>query len=199
MDMTAQCVHCVLRRIQWEAGLVDSSKEMEVMEAALKEIARGFGPGVNSAATATKAHKLTYDMVGADPYKKLKEHSNSVAQSLFPRASEFVNSADDKFHAAVLVSIIGNVLDYGINKKLDDPEYLKREFSKLLAEELSIDDTAAIKDILAGAKKVAFLTDNCGEIVFDKLLVEELKKFGAELTLVVKGEPILTDATPEDA
>ena len=63
------------------------------------------------------------------------------------------------------------------------------------------DDIDAIREKLNSAKKVAFLTDNCGEIVFDKLLVEQIREFKniEELVLVVKGEPILTDATPEDA
>ncbi|ENO12399.1 hypothetical protein MBGDC06_00055 [Thermoplasmatales archaeon SCGC AB-539-C06] len=44
-------------------------------------------------------------------------------------------------------------------------------------------------------------TDNCGEIVFDKILCRELKKFNSKmfLTLVVKGEPVLSDATIDDA
>ena len=201
MDMTAQCVHCVLRRIQWETGIVDPSKEMEIMEVALKEIARGFKPGVNSAATATKVHKLVYDMLGQDPYAKLKEHSTRVSLSLYPKAKEYVEGADDKFRASVIAAIIGNVLDFGINQKLDDLSYLEREFDDLLEEELGIDDINVIRERLATAKKVAFLTDNCGEIVFDKLLVEQIREFKniEELVLVVKGEPILTDATPEDA
>ncbi len=201
MDMTAQCVHCVLRRIQWETGIVDSSKEMEIMEVALQEIARGFKPGVNSAATATKVHKLVYDMLGQDPYLELKKHSTKVSLLLYPRARAYVEAADDQFRAAAIAAIIGNVLDFGINQKLDDLTYLEREFDELLKEELGIDDIETIRSKLASAKKVAFLTDNCGEIVFDKLLVEQIRKFEniEEIVLVVKGEPILTDATPEDA
>ncbi len=201
MDMTAQCVHCVLRRIQFETEMVDPARTMKIMEACLKETARGFGPGVNSAATATRVHKLAYDMLGTDPYIRLKEHSTRVSQALFPRAKEYVDGADDKFRASVITAIIGNVLDFGINQKLDDLSYLEREFDQLLEEELGIDDINAIQERLASARKVAFLTDNCGEIVFDKLLVEQIRKFNniEELVLVVKGEPILTDATPEDA
>ncbi len=201
MDMTAQCVHCVLRRIQWETGIVAPSKEMEIMEVALQEIARGFKPGVNSAATATKVHKLVYDMLGEDPYVKLKEHSTKVSLLLYPRARAYVEASEDQFRAATIAAIIGNVLDFGIDKKLDDLTYLEREFDELLKEELGIDDIEAIKGKLASAKKVAFLTDNCGEIVFDKLLVEQIRKFEniEEIVLVVKGAPILTDATPEDA
>ena len=57
------------------------------------------------------------------------------------------------------------------------------------------------KEILSKSKNVIIFTDNCGEIVLDKILCRELKKFNSNLhlTLVVKGEPILSDATMEDA
>jgi len=46
---------------------------------------------------------------------------------------------------------------------------------------------------------ILYFTDNCGEVVFDKLVCRELKKYDINLTLVVKGTPVLTDATYEDA
>jgi uncharacterized protein with ATP-grasp and redox domains len=46
---------------------------------------------------------------------------------------------------------------------------------------------------------ILYFTDNCGEIVFDKLVCQELTTYDVSLTLVVKGVPILTDATIEDA
>ena len=44
-----------------------------------------------------------------------------------------------------------------------------------------------------------YLTDNCGEIVFDRLLVEYLKARGSHVTVAVRDAPILNDATMEDA
>ena len=57
------------------------------------------------------------------------------------------------------------------------------------------------KKILKKTKEILFFTDNCGEIVFDKILCKEIKKKYPEIkiTLVVKGEPILSDATIKDA
>ena len=57
-----------------------------------------------------------------------------------------------------------------------------------------------VKKILAKSKRVILFTDNCGEIVFDKILCKEIKKLNPDvfLTVVVKGEPIISDATIKD-
>ena len=199
MQMRAQCIHCLLKRIQFETELVNPDMETEVMEKCLKDVASRFRKGVNSAETATHTHKLAYDLLGVDPYASLKKHSNEVAMKFMPLARDHVERSDDKFKAAVLCSIIGNVLDFGINEALDEPDYFEREFGNLLNEGLSIDDTEKMKKLLATAKRVAYLPDNCGEIVLDRLLIEELRTFEVKITLVVKGEAILTDAMVEDA
>jgi uncharacterized protein with ATP-grasp and redox domains len=61
---------------------------------------------------------------------------------------------------------------------------------------LTIDDTDAMS---RHADRVVYLTDNCGEIVFDRLVVEELKARGSHITLAVRQAPILNDATMDDA
>ena len=41
--------------------------------------------------------------------------------------------------------------------------------------------------------------DNAGEVVLDMVLIEELKKLGLKVVAVVKGGPVLNDATMIDA
>jgi uncharacterized protein with ATP-grasp and redox domains len=65
-------------------------------------------------------------------------------------------------------------------------------------EGLGRDDSDLLEELLVPGAKVAYLTDNCGEIVFDQILLEELRERGCTVTLVVKGDPILTDATRKD-
>jgi hypothetical protein len=66
-------------------------------------------------------------------------------------------------------------------------------------EDLAIDEIAQIFNEARKAKDILYLADNAGEIAFDTLLVHELKKLGAHVTVAVKGDPILSDATMEDA
>jgi uncharacterized protein with ATP-grasp and redox domains len=89
-------------------------------------------------------------------------------------------------------------LDFGIGTGYDHPEKLKKEFKNLLSEGLGHDDTPKIRALLRKSDNVVYLADNCGEIVLDRLALLELRKFDIDLTLVIKEEPILTDATKKD-
>lgn len=200
MRMRAECVPCLLKRVLYEAYLVNNDKEEEVICNALKILAEKFKPGVSTIPTATLVHKKTYQILGDnDPYKKIKERSNNVALKLLPIARKIVEKSEEKLKDAMVCSIIGNILDFGIGDVVYEPEYLIESFNKLYSQGLEIDDSEKIKNLLKKSRNVLFFTDNCGEIVFDTLLCKELKKFDINLTMVVKGEPILTDATMEDA
>jgi len=66
---------------------------------------------------------------------------------------------------------------------------------------LSENTYQTFSDDLKRAKKLVYMTDNCGEVVLDKLLMETIaEKFPhVECTIIVRGEPVLNDATMEDA
>jgi damage-control phosphatase, subfamily I len=199
MRIAADCVPCLLNRVLFETELVDPALKDEAMAIAVKILAERFRPGVNSAAVATKVHRAVYDAIGSeDPYSELKERANQIARSLYPRAESFVASSTDRLEAACLMSIIGNVLDFGLGIGYDEPEDLSREFDALVAQGLGVNDCARMKELLVKGGSVVYLMDNCGEIVFDRLLVNELKRLGVRVVGVVKGAPILTDVTEAD-
>jgi len=197
--MTPECVPCLIRRVLFEAEEVDDSFSVRAVKNASRMLGELFGEDVCSATVATQVHRETYKLLGTnDPYSVLKKKSNDVALEVYPFAEKFVRSSKDPLRAAFLCSILGNVLDFGIGAGYDDPARLKKEFKNLLKEGLGHDDTRRIKTLLRKSEKVVYLGDNCGEIVLDRLALEELKKFDIDLTLVIKEEPILADATKKD-
>jgi damage-control phosphatase, subfamily I len=199
MQIAADCVPCLLNRVLFETELVDPRLKDEAMSVAVKILAEGFQPGTNSASLATKVHRAVYDAIGSnDPYSELKDMANHVAASLYPRAEAFVDRSHDRLEAACLMSIIGNVLDFGLGIGYDEPEDLSRKFEALVGQGLGVNDVDRMKGLLAPGSTVVYLMDNCGEIIFDRLLVNELKALGARVVGVVKGEPILTDVTEVD-
>lgn len=198
MDFSAECAPCLLRRILFQTRLVDPSREEEVMSSCLRLMAEEWEPGMNSAALATKVHRLCYDILGVDDaYAELKAESNRVAFSLLPRAEELVESSEDRLLMACLVAIAGNVMDFGIGG-YEHPEELRHLFDELVSEEPEPNDVDKLRELLSGAKEVVYLFDNCGEIVLDRPLLKELKGMGLRITGVVKGEPIISDATWDD-
>ncbi|MFW5914437.1 MAG: damage-control phosphatase ARMT1 family protein, partial [Thermoplasmatota archaeon] len=118
---------------------------------------------------------------------------------LYSRAREFVESSPDGLRAAVQCAIAGNVMDFGIGKGFDRPEDLVEAFDSIVNQRLGIDHLPRVRKILEEADKVLFLFDNCGEAVFDKLLISEIQAMGVRVKGVAKGQPILTDVTREDA
>jgi uncharacterized protein with ATP-grasp and redox domains len=199
MKVRAECAPCLLRRILYETNQVDPRKAKEVMTAAIEELAKAWDPEETSTVIAARVHRRAYDAIGSDdPYGRVKAVSNLVAAKLLPGARRKVARGKNRLRGAVLASIVGNVLDFGIRSAVERPEELIAGFDGLWKEGLHRDDTAKMARLLKKGAKVVYLTDNCGEIIFDTLLLDELRARGAHVTLVVKGERILTDATMED-
>jgi len=200
MRMRHECVPCLLNRVIYEAGLVDPKFSEKAVKEALNILSKDYSYNANSILVATKVHRRVYEVIGnPDPYREIKERSNRIALSLVPKAEKFIKNSKDKLKAAVICSIVGNVFDFGIKSSIVAPEKLSDDFEKMCESGLDVDDTEKIKKYLKKNSRVLFFTDNCGEIVFDKLLCRQLKEFGVELTIVVRESPIMNDATVEDA
>jgi hypothetical protein len=132
-----------------------------------------------------------------DPYREVKKEANETASKFLPVAQKIVEESEDRFKAALIVSIIGNNFDYGVMGHRVAKTDFESYFREKLKAGLKIDDTDRIKNLCRG--RVVYLTDNAGEIFFDVLLMKEIKKICKSLTVVVRGRPIISDATVEDA
>jgi len=187
--------------VQYVADLVGSNRGEEATRAAREFIAQNYHPDATpNIPTASQIHRLTNRIIGSDdPWKSLKERSNEVALTLLPRARELVETDEDPLRAAIIASIVGNSFDFGIKgRETFDPETLGTEFESLMAEGLGVDDSTHLKGLLQRGGEVLYGVDNCGEIVFDRLLVEQLRAYPVTITLLVKGAPVLSDATRND-
>jgi len=199
MRMSARCPACLLNRIYEECKLVtdDKRKIEKIIEKSLEMLLEEFRKKEINAVASTKIHRVVYRMLeNDDPYRVLKERANKAALSVLPIVRRIIGKGD-AFRNAVIASIIGNSFDYGVMghevRDEDFESYFLKEFEKGLA----IDDVDEIRELCRG--RVVYITDNAGEIVFDRLLVEEIKKIGGRVSVVVRGRPILSDATIEDA
>jgi len=204
MKIQTQCVPCLLKRIIFEAEQSTKNPKIKtkVIRNACKVISDLYDPNGCSAEIATDVHRLVYETLGDDdPYKDLKNQSNKVAMSLVAKVEKLIEESNDPLKMSMLCSIVGNTMDFGIEGVSTHPETLRDIFEEKVADGLGYDDSIKLKKLLKKSKNVLLFTDNCGEIVFDKILCRELKKFNPKmfLTLVVKGKPILSDATIEDA
>jgi uncharacterized protein with ATP-grasp and redox domains len=130
-----------------------------------------------------------------DPYRTEKAKFNRIALELYPTLESRVQASTDPLETAVKLAIAGNVIDLGANSHLS-----QGNISEEVEEALDVPfngDLAAFRDTISRAARILYLTDNAGEIVFDRLLIEQLPR--EKITAGVRGFPILNDATMSDA
>lgn len=155
----------------------------------------GFDPALPPPENAVHYYRLISERTGvADPYRAEKEESNGFALELEQRTRELIGLEEDPLLAAIRFAINANVLDYGAQVRLDRDTALASCRQALL-----INHYAALRPFIDRRAPILYLADNCGEIVFDKLLIELLQARGCAVTLAVRQSPIINDATPEDA
>jgi len=149
-------------------------------------------------------HRLVREITGvADPYERVKHESNDRVLSLYPTLKSRVKRAGDPLLTALKIAGAGNIIDFGPNSALLPDrlidEVMNDSLTRALSEPLDRGQYDAFQRKLAGVNEILYLGDNAGEIVFDKILIEELVRLGKKVTFVVRGSPIINDATMEDA
>lgn len=198
MKIHPRCAPCLLSRVQYEAELStgDVALQKKAVLAGIEVLRKYLVDGAPATHLSTKIHREAYRVLGdSDPYREKKQHSNIAAKNLLPLARDFV-SEKDSFRRAVLVAIVGNSFDFGVLGFDADKATGKEMMLGQFEHGLDVDDTDRMKPMLGN---VVYLADNCGEIVFDTLLFEEIRKLGGKITLVVRGAPILNDVTMKEA
>ncbi len=194
MRLDQTCIDCLLSRVRYECRLCNASPELtDRTESACAELIKTLRGGpLSHPQIASSVHREAYKTLGdPDPFRSLKRESNREALAV----CRSVRPTLVTFRDHVLASIIGNTFDYGVLDHHVTTDFLA-SFREEFSEGLAIDDTDRILD---RAERVVYFTDNCGEIVFDRLLAGFLHARGSEITLAVRDAPILNDATMEDA
>ncbi len=200
MKVGSRCGYCLLHR-GYNIVLRSTDDEdvrMRAVEALLKLMGEGFSPDVIPSILGIERDRLIKRITGCpDAYADLKRRADESALKLLPEMEALVDAAapDDRFRTACLVSCLGNVIEYDVPGHSSDIG----EALELLDEGFYVDDTDTLKGLLGSGSEILFLTDNAGEIAFDRLVVRELRGLGCRVTVAVKGGPSLNDALMEDA
>ena len=188
------CYPCFLRQALDAARLAgaDEQQQQAVLSRVL-ELLQQIDPTGTPPEIGDRVHRIVRQEVeDRDPYRAVKEASTRQALALYPRLKELVAEASDPLDVAVRLSIAGNIIDLGPARTYD----LWGAIERVLSQPFAVDDRAALREALSGAKWVLYLADNAGETVFDRVLIETL---GVPVVYAVKDGPVLNDATVEDA
>jgi len=195
------CIPCFFRQAL-EQGRLFTKNELihkEIMND-VATLVPGFSLGLTPPEMARKMHKIFGKRFGEqDLYKTVKDQSNRRAMELYPKLKEKVAQSKDRLLTAIEFAIAGNVIDYAAKNTLD----IEEEIQKLLKDNYTagrkgVFEYEGFKRDLKSAKTVLYLADNAGEIVFDRIFIEEFCEH-REVIFAVRDKPAINDALREDA
>lgn len=198
MKISHECGPCFLRQAGEALDLAtcDDELKIEVFNEIFTYLSNNFKTNTNSNGTGSKIHKIIKTRTGSkDPYKNEKILGNKIALKYLPQVKSLIEQ-DNTLENYVKIAIIGNILDFGAFTLDTDIDKL---IGDALLKQLKINNIESLEKSIEKHDKLLYLVDNTGEIVFDKLLLEKLKRYGLDITIAVKSEPILNDACMEDA
>jgi uncharacterized protein with ATP-grasp and redox domains len=201
MKTYLECIPCIIRQCLNTLNLVHcsesiSTKAMRELLNNLSKIDYDLPPAYNS----DIAYSVSRELAGVkDPYYKLKKECNKLALQIYPRLKEIVKLAPDGLYAGVKIAVEGNIIDLGISKNKENSMDVEKIIDDIKNMPLGVDDYGKFRESLDKAANILYIGDNAGELVFDKVFVEELLKLGKNIVFSVKSGPIINDATMEDA
>jgi len=206
MKTYLDCIPCFYRQALDAARIAgtDEIKQKQIVDKISQLI-----PDFPLEASPPEMGREIYSLVGKisgvkDPFKEIKENSNKFALKLYPKLKQEINNSEDRLLTAIKLSIIGNIIDYGAKNSLNVVEEIDHLFQGNFIINNENNSTTfkynQFKEALNKVDTIIYLADNAGEVVFDRLLIEELvKELVKEVIYVVKDKPIINDALIEDA
>jgi len=199
MKTKPECLDCFIRQMERVADRFSAKEEVKKQTARnIREFLANSTFDLAPPYLSEKIYQMIKDSVGkVDPYQSVKKSQNDMALMLEERIENLIRGSDNPVLTAIKCSIAGNTIDFGAQKIDTDVEkaidkIIKSRFSESVTRQFFVD--------LNRSRKAVIVLDNCGEVVFDKLLIKTIKeRFDIEFTAVVRGGPIINDVTAEDA
>jgi len=197
MKLMPQCVPCFFKQATIVANMlnIDDSTKIKLLKGVSKVLSEVIDENSSPAKVATPVHNFVREFLGvADPFAEVKKLSNDKMLSMYDSFKKIVADSKEPLKMAATFAIIGNLIDYSLFENVN----LETIQEKLKGFKPEIFDFAEFSNAVAKSERVLYITDNAGEIVFDKLLIEELFKMKKKIIVVAKEKPILNDATVAD-
>jgi uncharacterized protein with ATP-grasp and redox domains len=197
MKTHLECIPCFLKQSLEATRMITDNEEIQtnVLNEVMKYLQNAQLQ--NSPPMLSKeVHKIIKNITfSKDPYITEKNKSNNLIKNKYNYLKKLITESDDPLLMSIKLSIIGNVIDYGSIKRFNIDEMIE----KGIKQNLDVESYEYFNKELEKSKTILYLADNTGEIFFDKLLIEELKKRKKQITYVVKANPIINDALIADA
>jgi len=193
------CFPCFLRQAL-EASRISGADEkiqrdvLNCVMAKLLEISREETPPQ----IGSMIHRTIREATGKDdPYREIKRLHNEQVLDMEENLAGLIDGSSSPLSDALKLAAVGNLIDMGPERKWNSMQDIFRDFAE---KDSTYFDCASFEKSLKKAGTLLYLGDNAGEIVLDKILIGLLlRETELDITYVVRGGPVINDATMEDA
>ena len=199
--LTSMCISCLTKGHMDNFPENISEDQQILFKQGVLKIIGNAKENESAPMIVNKIDQLRIEMFGQKTdYTEIKHYFNEYVMKKQSRIEKEVSEADDQLLRAMQYSMTGNYIDFGAMQNVSEDK-----FEELLANAKNISLEEAeyhnLKNNLESAKRLVFLHDNCGEVVFDHVLIKTLKNLypNLHITSMVRGVPVLNDATIDDA
>lgn len=199
MESTPECIICCLKQVLTTAVRItdDPLLHKKVLDSAMTYL-KGQDLTITPAEIASDLFHLTCrELQQPDPFRREMDDYNQQALKLLPKLHRILEQSEDRILQAILMAVAGNLIDLGIIAEVNVDETI----DSVLKTGLKVNDYPKLREVLDKSKNLLYIADNAGEIVFDRLLLEEIKNSYPllEMTVTVKSGPASNDALRCDA
>lgn len=203
MKLNADCIECMMRRHLKTARLHGNEEQVTAFARDLMKVLADGPEDASSPYYTPMISKLFTKHFGLaeDRFRQEKEDSNRFVMARLDQIRQQVAASDDPLYAGIQMAILGNYIDFSALQ--GEVSFEKLDAMIVSSKDIDVDKEvyAQLRQDLEGAKELLYLTDNAGEIGFDRVLAEEIHRQFPEIsiTFCVRGGPAQNDATREDA
>jgi hypothetical protein len=198
MHIYLDCIPCFVRQSLDAAR--HATQDPHIHEHVVREVLRmanDLDMNQSPPRIGQQIHRLIRELTGVeDPYCKVKNQFNNASMKLYSKMRQFIIGSDNPLDKAIRLAIAGNIIDFGVIGTLQESD-LETAIIECLSTDFTNVQLAPFRRAVNDAAEILYIADNAGEIVFDRLLIEQLPI--EKVTVTVKGSPVINDATMEDA
>lgn len=198
--LNSQCVACLLNKhLKNIPNTFSSQKKLEYMQGILK-IVGNADISMSAPEIVAEINKFKESFGEVTDFAKIKSFYNNLLLDFEKEIETNIENSDTPLEVAVKYAMAGNYIDFGVMENVDE-QILKETLQNANKIVINKAELEGFKTELANAKNIVYLTDNCGEIVLDKLLIKQILRLNSniKITVIVRGEPVLNDCTIDDA
>ena len=202
MKFALECTNCILNQVSQVSKMKELSKDesFKLLKKVLKEIEKQDFDKTSPEVYGNVWQLITDYFDGEDIYKEIREQYNKKFMNYVDAIEDAIIKSETPLKMALAAAIEGNLLDLAITKTFSIDKLIQA-IEKLESAKFGIDDSTSLLNSIKKSKKILYIGDNCGEIVFDRIFIETIKKYypKTKIYYVVRGKSAVNDVLLSDA